>query len=149
MSAAWAATEQADQGRRSRRPRGAGDWSLRSRPESDATGRVLDACDVLPRLAGRLVARAVDPQRMVNLVVTNVPALPVPLYAAGARMLEAFPVVPLGANLSVGVAVLSYAGALTATLTADDRACPDVDDIATGIERSPDALGHAPARLRQ
>ena len=114
---------------------------LKARPESDATGLVLDAANLLPVGAARAVARAVEHQRLVNLVVTNVPGPPFPLYAAGARMLEAFPVVPLGANLSVGVAVLSYDGALTLTLTADERGCPDVDTFATGIERSLGQLG--------
>jgi len=114
---------------------------LKSCPQSDATGLVLGAADALPVGAARLLARAVDRQRLVNLVVTNVPGPPFPLYAAGARMLEAFPVVPLGANLTLGVAVLSYDGALTVALTADDRTCPDVDTFARGIERSLAQLG--------
>ena len=43
--------------------------------------------------------------------MTNVPGPSVPLYADRARMLEAFPVVPLAADLAVGVAVLPYDGA--------------------------------------
>jgi len=48
-------------------------------------------------------------QRFVNLTVTNVPA-PVPLYVAGARLLELFPVVPILGNITLDVGVLSYAG---------------------------------------
>lgn len=114
---------------------------LKSRPEAESMGLILAAANVLPAGAARLVARAVEHQRLVNLVVTNLPGPPVPLFAAGARMLEAFPVVPLGANLTVGVAVLSYDGALTITLTADDLACPDVDVFADGIEQSLAQLG--------
>jgi diacylglycerol O-acyltransferase len=58
---------------------------LKARPESDATGRVLDAYDVLPPLAGRLVAPAVDHQRMVNLVVTTCRAPRVSLHAEPRR----------------------------------------------------------------
>ena len=47
-------------------------------------------------------------------------------------MLEAFPVVPLDANMTVGVAVVSYEGALTISLTADDLLCSDADVFAVG-----------------
>jgi hypothetical protein len=56
-------------------------------------------------------------------------------------MLEAYPVVPLAANLTVGVAVLSYDGSLAIALTADDRGCPDVDVFAEGIVASLAQLG--------
>jgi len=121
---------------------------LKSRPEADSMGLALDAANVLPAGAARLIARAVEHQRLVNLVVTNVPGPPVPLYAGGARMLEAFPVVPLDADMTVGVAVLSYDGALAITLTADDVMCPDVDVFAAGIERSLAQLGVAAAEPR-
>jgi WS/DGAT/MGAT family acyltransferase len=115
----------------------------KDRAEGAATGTVLSAADLVPPSAAWLLAHAVDRQRFVNLVVTNVPGPPEPLYAAGARMLEAFPVVPLGANLSVGVAVLSYAGALTISVTADERSCPDVDTFAAGIVGSLAGMGVA------
>jgi WS/DGAT/MGAT family acyltransferase len=114
---------------------------LKASQRAVSSGLLLDAADALPAGAARMLARALDHQRLVNLVVTNVPGPPLPLYLAGSRMVEAFPVVPLTANLPVGVAVLSYDGALTITLTADDGACPDVDVFAAGIERSLGQLG--------
>ncbi|HEX6419489.1 MAG TPA: wax ester/triacylglycerol synthase family O-acyltransferase [Acidimicrobiales bacterium] len=107
---------------------------LKAEPEGEAFAMLLGAADAVPAGAAHLLTRAIERQPFVNLVVTNVPGPPVPLYAAGARMLEAFPVVPLGANLTVGAAVLSYDEALTVTLTADAEACPDVDVLAGGID---------------
>ena len=51
-----------------------------------------------PTLLG-LAARAAHRQPFFNLVITNVPGPQVPLYCMGARMLEAYPVVPLTKNL--------------------------------------------------
>ena len=109
---------------------------LKARPEARSVDAVLRSADALPAAAAHLVVRAVGHQTLINLVVTNVPGPQVPLYAAGARMLEAFPVVPLSANLTLGVALLSYDGTLTFTVTADASACPEAEVLATGIERS-------------
>ena len=74
-------------------------------------------------------------QRSVNLVVSNVPGPPVPLYLADARLLEVFPMMPPMGNLTLVVAVLSYAGQLN--LTAADRdGCPDVEVFAQGVRSS-------------
>jgi WS/DGAT/MGAT family acyltransferase len=72
-------------------------------------------------------------QRSVNLVVTNVAGPPVPLYLAGAPLLELFPMMPVMGNLTLVVAVLSYAGQLNFTATADRDACPDVEVFAEGV----------------
>lgn len=92
--------------------------------------------DPLPQPAIEAVTRLVHHQPFVNLVVTNVPGPDVPLYAMGARMLEAFPIVPLAGNLSVGVAALSYDGQLTLGLLADRDSCQDLDVLREGIEHS-------------
>lgn len=86
-----------------------------------------------PTLIG-LAARLAQRQPFFNLVVTNVPGPQVPLYCMGARMLEAYPVVPLTRNLSLGIAILSYCGALHFGLYVDADAVPDVDVLASGIE---------------
>lgn len=48
----------------------------------------------------------------INMVVTNVPGPQIPLYLLGARLLSAFPLVPLLENTGVGVALFSYDGKL-------------------------------------
>ena len=89
---------------------------------------------LLLALAERLGTRV--PQHNVNTVTTNVPGPQYPLYAAGRRMLEAFPYVPLGGHVRVGVAIFSYNGALTFGVTGDYDTAPDIDVLCDGIERA-------------
>lgn len=70
----------------------------------------------------------------VNLFVTNVPGPPVPLWLAGARLLQAVPVAPLVAHVPLGIAVLSYAGELVVAVNADGSMA-DLDVLAEGIHR--------------
>jgi WS/DGAT/MGAT family acyltransferase len=88
-----------------------------------------------PTLMG-LAARLAQRQPFFNLVITNVPGPQVPLYCMGARLLEAYPVVPLTRNLNVGIAILSYCGYLHIGLYVDAEANPDLDVLAAGIEDS-------------
>ena len=75
-------------------------------------------------------------RRLFNLVVTNVPGPQFPLYAAGARMLEMFPVVPLAKGQAVSIGLTSYDGGVYFGLNADRDAMPDVDVLAGLIEES-------------
>jgi hypothetical protein len=79
-------------------------------------------------------------QPFVNLVVTNVPGPQVPLYCLGARMVEAYPMVPLSRNLSLGVAILSYCGVLHFGLLVDGEVWPDLDDLARDVEAAFETL---------
>ncbi len=65
-----------------------------------------------------------------NVLVTNVPGPPRPLYAMGARMLDMFPVVPLGGGQAVAIGITSYDGGVHYGFTADRDALPDVDVLA-------------------
>jgi WS/DGAT/MGAT family acyltransferase len=75
-------------------------------------------------------------RRLFNLVVTNVPGPQFPLYAAGARMLEMYPVVPLALGQAVSVGLTSYDGGVYYGLNADRDAMPDVDVLAGCLEES-------------
>ena len=74
------------------------------------------------------------PQHSINTVTTNVPGPQHPLYAAGREMLEAFPYVPLGGHVRMGVAIFSYNGALTFGVTGDYDTAEDLDVLCAGIE---------------
>jgi diacylglycerol O-acyltransferase len=93
------------------------------------------------------VARGV-PQRNINTVTTNVPGPQYPLYAAGRRMLEAFPYVPLGGRVRVGVAIFSYDGALNFGVTGDFDSSPDVVVLCEGIEEGMAELVELAAKPR-
>ena len=59
------------------------------------------------------------PAPLLNLICTNVPGSPTPLYSVGKRMLASYPHVPTGYELGVGIAVQSYDGKMCFGLTAD------------------------------
>ena len=71
-----------------------------------------------------------------NVLVTNVPGPPRPLYALGARMRDMFPVVPLAGGQAVAMGITSYDGGMHYGLTADRDALPDVDVLAGAITES-------------
>jgi hypothetical protein len=93
--------------------------------------------------AQRVWYRQFPRQRSVNIVVTNVAGPPVPLYLAGARLLELFPVMPTMGNLTLVVAVLSYAGQLNLTAVGDRDGCRDVEVFAQGVRSSLDDLARS------
>ena len=88
----------------------------------------------------RAFLRLMPRQRFMNAYVANVPGPPVPVYFAGAPVLELFPIVPITGNLAIGVGALSYAGQFNATVVADRELCPDLQVFVDGVQRSLDAL---------
>jgi diacylglycerol O-acyltransferase / wax synthase len=69
-------------------------------------------------------------RRMYSVAVTNVPGPQVPLYAAGARMTEMFPILPLNEGQALSIALTSYNGGVYFSVNADRDAVPDVDAVA-------------------
>ena len=57
-----------------------------------------------------------------------------PLYAAGRRMVRAFPYVPLGGQIRFGIAIFSYDGEVNFGITGDFDSTEDIDVLAHGIE---------------
>jgi diacylglycerol O-acyltransferase / wax synthase len=104
----------------------------RRRPQ----GGTLFRTPLIQRVALRLVHR----QRVMNTYAANVPGPPVPLYFAGAPLLEVFPVVPIMANVSLGVGALSYAGQFNLTAVADRERCPDLEVFIDGARRCLETL---------
>jgi WS/DGAT/MGAT family acyltransferase len=88
----------------------------------------------------RLMLLAVMRQR-VNATSASIPGPKEPLYLAGARILDVFPLLPLVANEPLGVGALSYAGALTIGIAADRDAYPDLDILVNAMLEELRSLG--------
>lgn len=108
--------------------------------------------DALVRLAGfapatlnAMATRAASglSRRLFNLVVTNAPGPQRPLFAAGARLREIYPLVPLAAGQAVAIGVTSYDGRVYYGLDADWDAMADVDVLAGLLAESIDELTEA------
>jgi hypothetical protein len=87
-------------------------------------------------LLQRAFLRLMPRQRFMNAYIANVPGPPLPLCFAGTRVLELFPLVPITANLSIGVGALSYAGQFNITVVADRQLCPDLEVFVSEVGHS-------------
>jgi diacylglycerol O-acyltransferase / wax synthase len=85
-------------------------------------------------LGSRVAATQV--RRGFNLVVTNVPGPQFPLYLAGHRMLDPFPMVPLAKNQALGIALMSYDGRINFGLVGDFDRLWDIEDLAEDLRAS-------------
>jgi diacylglycerol O-acyltransferase len=99
-------------------------------------------------LAIAWLARLALEIRAANLVVTNVPGPPRTIHLLGAPMTEVYPVVPLAARQTLGIALFSYAGGLHWGLNADWDALPDLHDLARALDVEFEALRKATGALR-
>jgi hypothetical protein len=108
---------------------------LKASGQSGAMDRVVRAADLLlpAPLLGALF-RAGAHSTVANIIITNVPGPPMPVYLLGARQLETYPVVPLMGNQALGIALLSYDGQLYWGLNADWDVVPDLHDLAESLQ---------------
>jgi len=108
----------------------------------DGAQMILELADGFTLLAGpltRLVSRRIP----MNLVVTNIPGPPVPLYLRGARFLRVFPYVEVIDNEGLTIAVVSYDDQLFFGITSDRDVLPDLNEVASAIEKEFEALAEA------
>jgi WS/DGAT/MGAT family acyltransferase len=101
-----------------------------------AAGAALELLDPLPQGVLAFGSRFIRRQPFFNLIVTNVPGPSFPLYALGAQMSEAFPVVPLIGNQGLGVAALSYLDSINLGLFSDPDVCPDIAAFCRGAQET-------------
>jgi diacylglycerol O-acyltransferase len=85
-------------------------------------------------LAGPLASRL--PVTPFNLVCTNVPGPQFPLYLLGHKMLDWYPYVPVGGEMAVNCAILSYNGQVYFGFSGDVHAAPDLKHMEKLLEAS-------------
>jgi diacylglycerol O-acyltransferase len=95
---------------------------------------------VVPPLLHESIARMLFAPRLFNVTITNVPGPQFPLYALGARMREILPLVPLFADHTLGMAVVSYDGGLVFGLNADRSATPDLHVLEAALTEELETL---------
>jgi len=71
-----------------------------------------------------------------NLVCTNVPGPQFPLYLVGHKMLHCYPYVPVGGEMAVNCAILSYNGTVYFGFSGDVHAAPDLRKLETLLQES-------------
>lgn len=93
------------------------------------------------RLLQRWMIRTMNRQRRINLLMSNLPGPPQPLYFAGAKILELFQIGVVQGNVAVQVGALSYAGQLNFDIVADANLVPDLTVFANGMVEDLQRLG--------
>jgi diacylglycerol O-acyltransferase len=116
---------------------------LKSSHQALAATAIMNTARWAPPTLHGLAARLVARQRFLNLVISNVPGPQVPLYLDGARLLVAFPVMPLGETTALSVAVTSLSGVMGFGFTTDWDAGGDIEVLAEALLESFDELKKA------
>ena len=115
---------------------------------SDGSNMVLTALGMLPAPLKSVAARMAASPRTYNVTISNIPGPTVPLYMLGARLEEAYPVVPLSEDHALSVGVFGYEEHAHFGFYADPGALPDVRELPAAIEAEISALAGPRRRPR-
>jgi len=116
---------------------------LKSSHQAVAATALINSARWAPPTLHGLAARLLARQRVANLVVSNVPGPQVPIYLGGARLMVAYPVMPIGEAMGLSIAVTSLAGTMGFGFTGDWDSVPDIDVLAEGLLEAVDDLKKA------
>jgi WS/DGAT/MGAT family acyltransferase len=94
--------------------------------QAAGTSAVIELTSLAPPVIHATLAQALYATRLFNVTVTNVPGPQQTLYAFEAPLREIYPLVPLAAEHSVGVALVSYDGSMFIGVVADGDTVPDL-----------------------
>jgi diacylglycerol O-acyltransferase len=88
------------------------------------------------------------PLSLCNIICTNVPGPQMPLYLLGHKMLSWYPYVPIGGEMGVNCAILSYNGVAYFGFTCDVGAVPDPEHLEKFVTQSCAELRDASKRVK-
>jgi WS/DGAT/MGAT family acyltransferase len=110
------------------------------------TELVMGALSTLPEVLKDVAARMVASPRTYNLTVSNIPGPAEPVYMVGARLDEAYPVVPLADGHALSIGMFSYREHIHFGLYADPEALPGVTRLPTALDSAILSLAGASRR---
>jgi len=124
------------------------DGAATSKRVTDAIGKELarDLLEVVPNLISETVARYVRPPR-IGLIVSNVRGPDVPLYMAGARLVNYSPISIAADGMGLNVTGFSYAGTMWICAVSCREMLPDPAFFAKCLRDSFEDLKAAAARI--
>ena len=108
--------------------------------EPEGAQAVLDAIEYAPLTVQHAVSHAAAGGRAFNLVVSNIPGPPGPLYMLGCELEEVYPVVPLADRHAISIGFTTLKDQAFFGVYADRESVPDADDLARAIAQSVDEL---------
>ena len=109
----------------------------------------IDGAEAIIKIADAVTPFAVPLTQFVsrqipmNLVITNIPGPPIPLYLLGAPIRRTYPYVEVIDNQGLTIAVVSYEDRLFFGITSDRDVIADLGDVAASIEQEFLALAAA------
>ena len=108
--------------------------------EAEGSDAALQALAHVPRTLQRAASHLVASPRAFNLVVSNIPGPPQPLYMLGCELTHAYPIVPLAESHALSIGMTTIQDEACLGLYADRQTLPDVDRLAGHLDSAIDEL---------
>jgi diacylglycerol O-acyltransferase / wax synthase len=118
----------------------------KDRAEPQGADAIISAMGHAPRPVRRLAAKALTSKRLSNLIISNVPGPPLPLYLIGCKATRAYPIVPLEDGHGISIGMTSVDGQACFGVYAHARLAHDADVLAAAIDESISELHDAATR---
>jgi WS/DGAT/MGAT family acyltransferase len=103
---------------------------LKASHEDDAAAALMSLGVLVPPVVQQSVLRwGNDNLRIMNLVASNVPGPQIPLYLDGMPLVAYYPLMPLGAETALSIAVVTLVGVMGFGFSADWTAFSDLESL--------------------